>query len=79
MVARVAASGIRERSVFAATSERAGDCGVADLAEAGASAEPLYGAGGALAATFFAHPLKVPHSTVTARAAKNLEFMNYLQ
>lgn len=33
------------------------------------------GGGGGAAATFFLHPLNVPHSTVTAKAAKNRDFM----
>jgi hypothetical protein len=61
--------------VVAATSERAGDCGAADLAEVEALDEALYGGGGGVEATFLLHPLKAPHSTVTANPAQIRDLM----
>src|ERR1035441_7637163 len=77
MVARVAASGIRDGVLVATASERAGAGGV-DLGATALGAKLSFiGGGGGTAATFFLHPLNAPHSTVTARAAKNREFMKY--
>src|SRR5271168_3023792 len=78
MVARVAASGMRDAGLLATCEARAGVCAGVDLAGAEFEAElPVYGAGGGEEATFLAHPLKAPHSTVTAKPAQSRDFMNY--
>jgi hypothetical protein len=61
--------------LVAAASERAGAGGVDGL-DTALDAELLEnGGGGGAAATFFLQPLNVPASIVTAKVAKNRDFM----
>src|SRR5579871_3293606 len=75
MVARVAASGIRDLVSLAAVCDGAGVCRADGAGEDVCGELVFIGGGGVDAATFFLQALNVPHSTVTVTAAKSRDLM----